>query len=256
MGAFDQLISRLVKIRNFRKKRDERSKRTVPTLSTPTYYNRHSGATFLVLGLGPSLLDHRQQIFDFIDNQNPIVIGANNVTEFIYPDYHAFTNRARFLKYAHRVDSEKSKVLISPYMAKWFIREYYQGAYEEIMYHKDDARCFDIQEGVIMAGCQSVSVLSIGLAVVMGAVQIFVAGLDGYSKVLTPERQTHFYGKENQKDEYRDDAEFLRREKVTNRFLDEISQYMVERGLDPFGIITPTSYEQHYQPINQTIKIS
>ena len=251
MGVFDQLISRITKIIKLKKKSEKRSKRATPSLSTPTYFNRHLGATFLVLGLGPSLSDHRQQILDFIDKEKPMIIGANNVTDFIYPDYHAFTNRARFAKYAHTINPSKSHVLISPYMSKWFIRERYSGSYEEIMYESDDSRPFDIQDGVIMAGCQSVSVLSIGLALVMGAANIYVAGLDGYSNVLFDGRKTHFYGVESQKDEKRDDAEFLRRENVTRRFLEEMAQYMFLKGLEPFKIITPTSYEKYFYPLIQ-----
>ncbi len=254
MGISSRIASFFSRFRRRKADREIRPKKVVPSLGTPNYLDRHKGETFLVMGLGPSLLENREQIFQFIEQYQPIVMGANNITAFLIPDYHAFTNRARFTKYVHTVDTDKSKVLLSPYFAKWLIRNHFLGEYEELMYDSGPVVSFDIWNGVVMAGFQSVSVVLIGVALVMGAQQVFVAGLDGYRSVLTPDRKTHYYGVENQKDEDREDAEFIRREKITHQYLDEISQYMAMRGLERFKILTPTAYDKHYSPINQFLK--
>ena len=229
-----------------------RSKRKInPSLSTPGYLNRHPGATFLVLGNGPSLGTHCKEIYELIEKHGPIVMGANNISGFIYPDYHAFTNRKRLIQYAHTIDTNKSKVLLSPYLPDWAISEHYVGSYEQIMYVDDNQLPFDMQNGIIMAGCRAVSVLLIGVALVMGGQRVYVAGLDGYSRVLSSEQNTHYYGKEMQIDGTRSVTDFLAIERVMSRFLDEIAQCMEQQGLTPFKIVTPTSYTRHYEDITR-----
>ncbi len=255
MGIFSRIASIFSRSESGKANPEIRPKKIVPSLGTPKYLNRHKDETFLVMGLGPSLMEYREQIFHFIEQYQPIVMGANNITGFLIPDYHAFTNRARFSKYAPTVDTEKSKVLISPYFAEWLIEKYYLGSYEELMYDSGPVASFDIRNGVVMAGFQSVSVVLIGVALVMGAKQVFVAGLDGYSHVISPDRKTHYYGVENQKDENREDAEFIRRENITHQYLDEISEYMAMKGLNRFQILTPTAYDNHYHSIDQLLKV-
>lgn len=254
MGIFSRLVSIFTGAESRKASPEIRSKKVVPSLETPKYLNRHKGETILVMGLGPSLLEYREHIFQFIERHRPVVMGANNITGYLIPDYHAFTNRARFTKYVHTVDTGKSKLLLSPYFAEWLIKEHYLGAYEILMYDSEPVDRFDIKDGVVMAGFQSVSVVLIGIALVMGAHQIFVAGLDGYSNVLSADRKTHFYGIENQKDENRTDAEFISREKITYQYLDEISDYMANKGMSRLKIMTPTAYDNHYQPIEQIIR--
>ena len=144
MGLIPKIASR---IRQIRAGRASPKKIMAPSLSTPSYLNRHLGATFLVLGNGPSLRTHRGQIDALIEMHRPIVMGANNITGFTYPDYHAFTNRRRFISYAHTIDSDRSRVLVGVYLPEWIISEYYGGPYERIMYVNDHDQAFDIRDG-------------------------------------------------------------------------------------------------------------
>ena len=221
-----------------------------PTLLRPGYADRHTGATFLVFGNGPSLGKHRKQIVEFIETHKPVLMGANNMRGLPTPDYHGFTNRKRFIQFAHTIDRAKSKVLLGAYLADWIIDRHYRGPFERIMYVNDHDRAFDVREGIITASCRTVSVLLIGVALVMGAGRVLVAGLDGYGPLLSNNEEIYHYegqtdfGPRNNKDAY-----LLETERYCSRFLNEISQYMVRNELAPFKIVTPTAYSDHYQDI-------
>ena len=209
-------------------------------LSTPTYLNRHCGEPFLVLGNGPSLNKYRNQIYRLIEKQQPVVLGGNNITEFVYPTYHAFTNRKRFISYAQTIDSNRSRVLLSPYLPPWIIRQHYRGKYERIMYVSDRENSFNVKNGIILAECRTVSVLLIAVALIMGAGKIWVAGLDGYGNLLNNKEPLHFYSTET------DLGEVRAVEQYCTRFLQEISNFMLAENREPFKILTPTSYKKHY----------
>jgi len=180
-------------------------------------------------------------------------MGANNITGFIYPDYHAFTNRKRFTNYAYTIDFGKSKVLLGVYLPEWIIDKHYGRPYERIMYVNDHERAFDIRDGIIMTSCRTVSVLLIGVALVMGGERIFAAGLDGYGLLSSKGEEVHYYPGETDHgpDATRKDAYLMHIESMTSRFLNEISHYMTRRGLEPLRIVTPTAYEGHYHDIHE-----
>lgn len=227
-----------------------------PELVRPSYYNRHPEGLFLVLGNGPSLQQHQRDIYQFIDSYAPVVLGANNITEVIFPDYHAYTNRRRFMTFGHRINATKSKVLFSAYMPDWVIRQRYDGPYERIMYVNDHERPFDIQNGIIMASCRSVSLLVLGVALVMGASRIAVAGVDGYAALLQENRRLQYYPGDTDvgPDPTRKREFFLELEAYQVRFLDEISAYMKRQGMEPFRIFTPTQHVSHYESLEEFVK--
>jgi len=215
----------------------------------PAYTGRHRGATALVLGNGPSLETHGDALRRLIESEDAITLGANNITPFIHPRYHAFTNRKRFERYAETIDPERSRVLVSPYFRRALIRRHYRGPYEEIAYVADNDAPFDIRDGIIQASGRTVSVLLIGVAAVMGAGRILVAGLDGFGGVLSG-------GRAEAGAMYHADTEVLKAEareyeevdRYTRRFLAEIQHYLAREGREPFAIVTPTAYEDHHRP--------
>ena len=232
-----------------------RPKKISPTLTAPVYLNRHPGATFLVLGNGPSLVSHQKDICRLIEKHQPIVLGGNHITEFMYPAYHAFTNRRRFFTYGHTLNPTKSTVLLSPYFPQWIIESRYTGPYERLMYIDDSQRPFDIQNGIITSDCRSVVILLIGIALVMGAQQVFTVGMDGYQRLLKDANDLQFYGGDtdvgpdpDQKDSY-----FLQLEASQSGYLNQISEYMVRQGFEPFKILTPTVHSAHYQNIQELL---
>lgn len=227
-----------------------------PELVAPAYAARHQDATFIVFGNGPSLAENLDAIHALGEKFSAITIGANNIGEILTPDYHAFTNRKRFAAYAAGVDPERTRVLLSPYFTDGFIRKHYTGPYEQIMYRADNDVPFDIQNGIIQASCRTVAVLMIAVAVVMGARRIFVAGTDGYKGHLDSGRHVHFYdGDFGQRDsdgaQAKQERFLLELERYNARFMNEISAYMRDRGLEPFTIVTPTVHTGHYRPIGE-----
>lgn len=224
--------------------------KATPALSRPPYADRHTGAVILVLGNGPSLATHRDALLELVADVHPIVLGANHVTPFTVPDYHAFTNGKRFVEYAHTIDP-RSRVLVSPYFPKDLVRTHHRGQFERIAYVADNDARFEIEDGVILAGCRTVSVLLLGVAIVMGAERILVAGLDGFASVaergraaLSSEGLYHAPTSLVVPDE----GKYLEVDRYTRRFLAGIQDYLARAGRKPFAIVTPTAYEGHHDP--------
>lgn len=220
-------------------------------LSEPVYKDRHKGRNFLILGMGPSVATYLNQIENLIHDKNLIVIGTNNCFKIVSKiDYHVFTSRHRFIDYGQQLnDSFSSKALLSPYIPEYTIQKIYQGAYESIMYINDNDRCFDIQNGIIQCSCKSVALLSIGISIVMGANKIFVAGVDGWLKLIDAKTQLHCndslpkYSRQERKqylNHYRTSQEYH------IRVLREISEYLNRHDRKMFSIVTPTEYQEYY----------
>ena len=122
------------------------------------------------------------------------------------------------------------------------------------MYKSDNEVKFDITEdGIILGTCKSVAILMIAVAIVMGGRMIYVAGMDGYSKIIENGSSSIHYNKSRPKYNFnKEKKEFLRHyttvEKYQKRFLREIREYQILHNKEPFKIITPTVFEEHYDP--------
>jgi hypothetical protein len=216
---------------------DERSaKRVEPELRPPDYRARHAGETLVVLGNGPTLSTHADALRALIAERSAVVLGANHVTPFTHPDYHAFTNRKRFATFAETVDRERSRLLLAPYIPEEFVRRHWDGDYETIAYVDDNDAPFGIDDGIVQASCRTVSVLLIAVAHVMGAREVLVAGLDGFPDGV-PEHHVRTAGTKD------DPAHMAAVDGYTRRFLGEMREFGV-----PFWIVTPTAYEEHHDP--------
>ncbi len=212
------------------------------SLESPVYLERHKGRDFLILAQGPSLKRNIKRILAFVKENNLIVLGPNYLEGLITPDYHAFSNFKRFSRYIDFVSPE-SKLLLGSYFSNEVVRKYTNREFERIPYVDDPSAEFDIKNGIIQTNCGTVSVLLIAVAIVMGARKIYIAGLDGYKSV--DGNATHFYDeKEMQKG-----RELETLHNICTRYLGEIKQYQLLHGMEPFKVITPTSYSKHYEKI-------
>ena len=121
------------------------------------------------------------------------------------------------------------------------------------MYVNDHDRVFDIEAGIIQASCRTVGVLLIGVAIVMGAEGILVAGMDGYKNLLEEGGPIHHYDEDFLQDENqtKEGQRLLASERRNARFMAEIAEYLESRGREPFSIITPTVYQNHYRSIEE-----
>jgi len=220
-----------------------------PELTRPTYADRHQDQTFLVFGTGPSLVQRSDDIHNFIERYQPVTIGPNTIAEFISPDYHVFSSRHRLIDYGNTIDRSKSRVLISPYIPLPLIRRAYDGEFEYLMYRNDNETDFDIVDGIIQASCKSVTILSIGIAIVMGAKRVMVAGTDGFGGLAQSGQRLHYNTASQPKHAPGTGAFFQHYETAHRyhiRFLAQIRDYMISIGLEPFKIITPTEFREHY----------
>ena len=215
----------------------------------PAYVNRHPNKDFLILANGSSLKQFKLQIQQFIQKNGPIVMGANNLSDLFFPNYQAFNNKKRFIQYVDSV-SDQSNLLLSQYFSEEFIRDYTKREFEFMCYQDTLNNVFDIQNDVIQANCRTVSILLIGIAIVMGAKKIFVAGMDGYLP-KNGKKSSLYYEEKNEKT----DIDFiLAQHQWCQRFLDQINHFLEKRGNDPVCILTPTSYDLHYVKIEEYLK--
>ncbi|MFH1283594.1 MAG: aldolase catalytic domain-containing protein [bacterium] len=219
-----------------------------PAKKIVPYINRHKGETFLILGNGPSLVQYRDQISQFIEKFKPIVMGANYLGGMFVPKYHAFRNERRFEEYIDSVNKESS-LLIGEYISDKMISEYTNKSYEKIHYLDTLNNDFSIIDGVIQCNCRTVSVLLMGVAAVMGADKIFAAGMDGYLNI-DAKGDLLFY---KEKYEIEDRELMVIMHKLNEKFIKQINSYLVDNGKDGINIVTPTSYGEFYKGIKNYI---
>lgn len=209
------------------------------------YVGRHEGRDFLILANGPSLKQFKSQIDRFIEKVNPVVMGTNHLSGLFVPDYHAFNNKKRFMRYMDSV-SPSSRLLLSQYFDQKMVRDYTSRPYENLYYKDMLGNEFNIKNGVVQTNCRTISVLLIGIAIVMGARRIYIAGMDGYlgSDI---ENSLHYYRED---DENRSAAMLKERHGSCQNFLSQINGYLPAMGREEPCHLTPTSYQVSYRDIN------
>jgi len=214
----------------------------------PKYINRHEGKDFLILGNGPNLKKYKESIDIFIEKYDPIVLGANFLTGLFIPDYHAFHSKRRFVDYIDTVDN-KSRLLIGQNIPDEMISKYTKRKYETLCHKNVLDEKFDIIDGVIQTNCQTISILLLGVAIVMGANKLFAVGLDGYIDAKSI-KEIHFY---KEKDVPKDLEIFINKHKWCEHFLNKINDYLIERHKEGIHILSPTGYKKFYKDIKNYV---
>jgi 4-hydroxy 2-oxovalerate aldolase len=215
------------------------------SLPKPLYIDRHKGREFLVLANGPTLKAYKSEITEFIRHYNPVVLGANYLGGLLTPDYHAFNNKKRFVTHVNEVDPS-SRLLLGVNFPPEMIREYSDREYEPLVFHDVLGADFNVIDGVITANCGTISVLLVGVAVVMGADRVFVAGMDGYLDRRTASHHL-FYDEKFDSEEH--DLN-VKRHETNERFLKQIDEYIRQKGGEGVHIITPTTHTGFYKNMN------
>ena len=211
------------------------------------YLDRHSGRDFLVLANGPTLKEEKEQIDKFIEKYDPIVIGANYLGSLFVPHYHAFGNKKRFMNYIDSVDAGSS-ILISNIFSDEFVKKYTDRKYEFIQHLPQLSSEFNISNGVVMTNCRTISILSVAVAIIMGAERIFIAGMDGYKQVDSfMKNSVHFY---KESDETEDFEMLMEKHNWNERLLKQIDNYLIVSNKNGLCILTPTSHKAFYKSID------
>jgi 4-hydroxy 2-oxovalerate aldolase len=213
------------------------------------YVNRHAGRDFLILANGPGLKQYHGRIQAFIEAYDPVCLGANNLGGLFEPTYHAFTNKHRFVMYLDTVNP-RSKLLIGENIPGHMISQYVRRDHETLFFEDLLDADFDIAGGRIQTNCRTVSVLLLGVAIVMGARRLFVAGMDGY---LGKDRVTKalFYDEKIEPEDY---DLIVERHRWNERFLVQIDQYVRDKGREGVHILTPTSHQRFYKSIENYLQ--
>lgn len=149
-----------------------------PRLRPPAYIGRHVGRCFLVLGAGPSLVEYRHTVSRFVSERAPVVLSANAAGMEFSPHYVSFINRRRLCERAHLVRT--GTYLIGPHIPTWIVRRFYVGPWERLPWADEDAP-FSIRDGIVQCDCGMSAGLLLVVALVMGASEVWTAGVDGYA---------------------------------------------------------------------------
>tara|TARA_Y100000034_G_scaffold92333_1_gene111557 strand:- start:6178 stop:6819 length:642 start_codon:yes stop_codon:yes gene_type:complete len=206
--------------------------------------NREKGKNIVIIGAGGTLSDYKVKILSFIKKNKALVIGINKMTSVVAPTYHLWTNKQRWGKYGSCVSSE-SNLLFGPSIAKKLVRKHYRGAYDKIDYVDKKGIPFDYKGGQIRGHFRTAGVLAVAIAHVMGAKNIFIAGMDGYTlhnkKSLKKNKGSqHCYGSG-----HTDDStwkECVEKDNIVYGCLREL----YSKGIR-FSIITPTVFDKFHK---------
>ena len=156
--------------------------RKIGKMPDPPYLNRHKGQDFLVLGTGPSLKTHLQALKSFSQRRNLITVGVNNSYELVDSDYVGFTNRYRFAQFGPHIQTSARSALLSIHFTDEAIARNCSVPYELVSWHRTtEAKDCSIDRQGVISHYGSVGSLMIMVAYVMGAENIFIAGMDGSS---------------------------------------------------------------------------
>ena len=129
------------------------------------------------------------------------------------------------------------------------IKEYTKRDHETLHFVDELNPHFNIVNGEIQTNCGTIAVLTMGVAIVMGASRIFAVGMDGYAGMAGKDR-FHFY---EEKVEPEEQDLIIERQRWNQKFLEEIDQYLIQRGQEGIHIITPTSHKSFYKGIENYI---
>ena len=199
----------------------------------------------IVVCCGSSITEYYFQIKKFIADHNAVVIGMNKMTNFITPKYHLWTNKKRWKNYSN-ICKEESIKLIGESLDFDKISRDTLGECIRIDY--DDKRGLPIKyENHRISGFfRSTGNLSIMLCNIMGAKNIYIAGLDGLT--LYPKKDYESLKVKHHCNDYGDgntaEGSWERCKEVDESISYSLS-LLKDYGIK-FEIITPTKFKEYY----------
>lgn len=212
-------------------------------IKKPIYFNRHLNRNFLIIAGGPSVKKYQKEILNFIRNKSCVVISVNKFPEFVISDYHVFTNMKRFVQYVDGVDNN-TKLLIGPYISIFLIKRKLKKKYESIMYLNKQNN-FDIKNGIIQTDCRTSPILATGISIVMGAKNVYIAGIDGYQNLLSYKEPINYYDDSKKTEEAQINYYNALQEK-NEVYLGQVNQYLIRNFNTKLKIITPTEHLKYF----------
>lgn len=198
---------------------------------------------FLVIGAGSSIKKYEDEIRHFIAKENVITLGINNMNCLCPPDFNLWTNNQRYCKFGNSI-SPHSKLLFGCGIPYKTIKKHYKKEYFSVDFEDKPGLEMDMTGEIIKGYFRTAGGLSIALCHLMGANNIYIVGMDGYTfykkKDLKAKKVSHHcYGKG-----YTDDASWEKckiKDVIVNNALRALKNYGIS-----FKVITPTVFEQFY----------
>jgi 4-hydroxy 2-oxovalerate aldolase len=202
----------------------------------------HKGRKFLVVGTGPSIVEHQHAIRAFAEREKCVTIGVNNLQGLFAPDYHLFVSRKRFQRYVKEI-SPRSILLVPSFFGREFVEQSYRGRY----YFFDIEAPANPDRAPLEGSTQhlmglNVAVSAMLLAQLMGAAEVDAVGMDGYASEMD-KKLVYFYNEDSQIEEK--EMANLRYELLV-RELDRVNAFL-QKAACPFFILTPTSHKKYYR---------
>lgn len=211
-----------------------------------SYKNIICGKDVLIIGSGYSIVENFNSIKKYIEKKNPVIFGINNMTGFFIPEYHLWTNKQRYRDLGGCVKKE-SHLMFSYKIPTSLIRKHWQGDYYSVVYYDDKKytrRLIITEDGVLKGFFRNAGSLAVALSHVMGAKEINLVGIDGFSlykkeELIKNNKNQHCYGKG-----FTDDATYNQCVEKDKYIYDSYIT-MHEFGIE-FKILTKTKYEKFY----------
>ena len=218
----------------------------------------------LVLGTAPNVKKHWDKIEKFIKDNDIITIGCNNITGVTIPDIHFWGSTKRFRKFG-MTTSKKSSVIFQNNFPKKTIRKYWKKKYDIYnidprlwKYGSDDKssyeykRCCMREKKGVMRGCFcSAGSKAIFWAHMQGATKIMVAGMDGYTYYSKEDLESKNKGQNFFGMGFTSCFSYFYNRKIDwdiYKTLRLLKEYGSKKYGFNFEIITPTIYEEFYNP--------
>jgi 4-hydroxy 2-oxovalerate aldolase len=221
------------------------------TPNVAVFKGRHLQRPVLIFAGGPSVKEYLPQLKRFIEKYQPFTIGSNNIVELLDPDYYLFTNKLRFAQYAKQVNLSRSRLMVAGFFEPSFIYEHVIGPWDFVPIRLGTAvEAPFVTNEVIQVRYLDVSIVAIGVATLMGASQVYVAGLDGFKPGMDA-GSFHFYRETAQPE---DTALLAERHRNVSTELERVSAYLKKQNLE-FSLITPTSHHQYYRGIERLLDL-
>lgn len=198
----------------------------------------------LIICAGASTREYQDEIMQFMSDENPFVIGINNITHLFDPEYHLWVNTKRFRNFGKNTWPESTLLLGKGIHIKT-IREVI-GNRDYYLINFTDMKPgvpLGYKNGKILGFFRTGGNLAVMIAHLMGASEVNIVGMDGhtfhpYDEVKSGKKPHHCYD-ENY---VPFDKELcVKKDKITNGVLRELTNYGIK-----LRILTPTVYKEFY----------
>ena len=213
--------------------------------TTENLIGTHKGQKALVICAGASTRKYQDEIMQFMSDENPFVIGINNITHLFAPEYHLWVNTKRFRNFGKKTWKE-SKLLLGKGIHIKTIREAI-GNRDYTLINFTDMKPgvpLGYRKGKILGFFRTGGNLAVMIAHLMGASDVSIVGMDGhtfypYDEVKAGEKPHHCYDEDYSPF---DEELCIKKDEITIGVLRDLSNYGIK-----LRILTPTVYKEFYK---------